>query len=241
MPNHVINVLEFTGSDEDIKELMAKIKPMKGEFGWDYEPSEDECIDFNQIIPMPDSIRNTESSSAASYGIIVYLTNRLFDKLPGNVTKYLYNEDIANDYYERAKNEDFSDEEIEKLYKIGKKLCDNQDKYGCKDWYDWSCRYWGTKWNAYSQSKLLDNKIEFSTAWCAPFEVICTLSEVFPEVEIRHTYADEDLGSNCGEIVWLEGNEIETMIFSDDREAYEFACRAWGLLPDWDDEESDSL
>lgn len=44
MPNHVTNKIEFIGKKYDIEKVLELIK------------CEDECIDFNKIIPTPDNI-----------------------------------------------------------------------------------------------------------------------------------------------------------------------------------------
>jgi hypothetical protein len=44
MPNHVTNKIEFYGEKENIKKVLELIN------------GEDECIDFNKIIPTPDNI-----------------------------------------------------------------------------------------------------------------------------------------------------------------------------------------
>ena len=50
-----------------------------------------------------------------------------------------------------------------------------QKIYGKKNWYDWSCWNWGTKWNSYGNS-FDGHTLTFQTAWSAPHPVIKTLS-----------------------------------------------------------------
>lgn len=72
------------------------------------------------------------------------------------------------------------------------------------DWYTWHNKYWGTKWNAYDvYTKVGVSTITFvfSTAWNTPFPVYEALVKNYPfEFEVR--YADEDIGSNCGKIIY---------------------------------------
>lgn len=42
------------------------------------------------------------------------------------------------------------------------------------------------------------NEICFQTAWTAPHPIIEKLSEMYPEVAIRHMWANEDLWQDCG-------------------------------------------
>lgn len=71
------------------------------------------------------------------------------------------------------------------------------------NWYDWHCTYWGTKWNAYDgYTKIGKTQLTFvfSTAWSAPFPVYAKLCELGYDLDIR--YADEDIGVNCGQVIY---------------------------------------
>ena len=54
-------------------------------------------------------------------------------------------------------------------------------KYGSDNWYDWSCAWWGTKWNAYDVEICEDKEnylqVDFTTAWDSPREVAEKLSK----------------------------------------------------------------
>lgn len=74
---------------------------------------------------------------------------------------------------------------------------------------DFARKEWGTKWNACDQTVNLDEcKASFDTAWSCPKPVLETLSERFPNDEIRITYADEDIGCNCGKFTLKGGIAI---------------------------------
>lgn len=78
---------------------------------------------------------------------------------------------------------------------------------------------WGTKWNAYSQSiDLEEGQLSFDTAWACPVPVFEALSLLHPSESITVTYADEDIGSNCGTLTFLNG-----------------AVSAQDLAPRWDE------
>lgn len=99
-------------------------------------------------------------------------------------------------------------------------------KYGHADWYSWCLKNWGTKWNAYDQYET-SNGVVFQTAWSSPFELIQLLSKLFPKHEFVMTYADEDLGYNCGEIKFQGGKFIEMSIEQGSEEAILFANEIW--------------
>ena len=67
MPNHVQNILTLKGKDEDIKAFLNALK------GKDEETGEDIAIDFNNIIPMPKTLKDVVSGSITDSAIAVYL------------------------------------------------------------------------------------------------------------------------------------------------------------------------
>lgn len=91
---------------------------------------------------------------------------------------------------------------------------------------DWNRQAWGTKWNAYSQT-IEDDTLRFDTAWSHPTPVIGALSKKFPEEEFHVQYADEDLGSNCGEYIIKNGEIIQETLLGDYRDpaALDFASQ----------------
>ncbi len=64
---------------------------------------------------------------------------------------------------------------------------------------DFASKVWGTKWNAYQQTANPEaGTCQFDTAWSCPMGVLVKVSERSPDDAINVTYADEDIGSNCG-------------------------------------------
>ncbi len=71
------------------------------------------------------------------------------------------------------------------------------EQTGCKNWYDWCCTYWGTKWNAYSCYVTQEEEelfFEFDTAWSCPEPIFNKLAEQFPTLEFRGYALDEGYG-----------------------------------------------
>ena len=69
------------------------------------------------------------------------------------------------------------------------------------------------------------HQIEFDTAWDPVLKIVQTLSAMFPDVEIKYEYADEDIGSNVGTLMYLNGTVNEKHIYKNgSREAYEAAA-----------------
>ena len=221
MPNHVTNILTITGPEE----LVALIKSEISGSDDDGEPMH---IDFNKIIPRPDTL-NITSGSSTSNGIAI-LKYRAGDpsdirKIMGYqwATEFATPEDLINYMLEKGAN-----------LEEAQKALDNLRDYGHQDWYSWSTSNWGTKWNAYSQnSDEGSNEISFETAWSTPYPVIEALSRKYPEAVISMRYADEDFGHNVGEYTFQGGDLVEeTTPEGGSDEAFELAADIQGD-PNW--------
>ena len=80
-----------------------------------------------------------------------------------------------------------------------------------KDWYNWRCENWGTKWNSYDANWSEDNTcVSFQTAWSMPYPLLQAVALMFPNITFVIGYADEDQGSNCG-VMFLK-NDYENTI-----------------------------
>lgn len=184
MPNHVTHRIIIEGAKTDI-DLFEKtfITEHKDERNvWN-------CFDFNTIIPMPEILRGTESSSAVAIGL-AYLDIHIPN--PGaflshsglkEYLKYSWVKDLKittvgelKKYIETERPRDIE------LAKTAKKAF---DETGHTDWYGWSNENWNTKWNSYSFSmeRQSDDCLEmkFDTAWSVPvpvFEELAKRTEV---------------------------------------------------------------
>ncbi|MDA7509960.1 hypothetical protein N8527_01700 [bacterium] len=80
------------------------------------------------------------------------------------------------------------------------------DKYGSDNWYDWSCENWGTKWNGETYEIHCDGKgfIKFNTAWEYPDAFINSLSQKFPEEELKVEWEEEQ---GFGEIFTIKNGK----------------------------------
>lgn len=244
MPNHVKNTLIFNCDERKLNEILAAIQYEKEDDLVDYGIG---TFDFNKVIPMPKSLK-IESGTRTDNGINLYLTSvnpavkhygvdklseEEFNDINIGVRKNLmyyslYENALSLDQIYEIKK--YNDED--KLLDVGKVAVNNLLEYGATTWYEWSRKNWDTKWNSYDTENYVkgDNKISFSTAWSAPHAVVRELSKKFSDVEITHIWADEDMGSNCGEAVYYLGENIKTYCpekFS--RDAYDIAFKQWGF------------
>lgn len=78
---------------------------------------------------------------------------------------------------------------------------------------DFARKVWGTKWNACEPvADPTAGTAQFETAWACPEPILVELSKRFPDEEITVTYADEDIGSNCGTFTLKAGVTITSDI-----------------------------
>lgn len=172
------------------------------------------AFDFNKIMPMPESLDIVEGSKKIP-AIIHYLykekggymqmfKDKKCQKMLDTVgaaglvltdPEYLINSHLK--YLEYAK---YANESLEELYSLGKQYLDNIKNYGFSTWYDWCTHNWGTKWNACDSNLEAEEEYDdsnyviryaFDTAWSAPFGIYEKLHELYPDVTISVTYADE--------------------------------------------------
>lgn len=229
MPNWVKNIVKMPG--------IATLPLFR-------EVDEEREFDFNKLIPMAPEL-NIESGSMTERSIVYFLTERCtipihdLDQrkmviVNDLVTNMFHPTGWHEEVFDRAQKQmsSSSGEEQDKIYEAGRQYVSNYEKYGFPTWYEW-CNYnWGTKWNA-SDTVILDtDTILFDTAWCNPRPVILKLAEMYPEAEIEHIWADEDMGSNTGRRIIRNGEE-QVEYFDGDHNAYELYQECWG--------ESDSL
>lgn len=205
MPNWVFNKVYFSGNKEKIKELK------------DFVTTSESCFDFNKLIPMPEELK-MESGSMETVAI--------------DCAKARNNGKKTCATYENYKTSWKEKETFDELADLGDKYLSNLEKYGSTTWYDWCWKNWGTKWNSCEPSWQGDDYVDFNTAWSAPLSIYEQMTKLFPEVLFDVSYADEDMGNNCGTVSW-DGHELSWVPMDD----YEFACDVWGWDPQEQEEE----
>lgn len=214
MPNHVANKIEFYGDQENINKVLELIK------------GEEECIDFNKIIPMPKTLHLTSGGNQNQ--AMQYAFSKKTDKEKMEIKKALesksvffhgnyYNsmlshnysavelQECANNFEENLKSGkrtafediDYEGLGIKTFEGLGNMYIHNIITYGYDTWYNWSCANWGTKWGAYSTFFDKDNNvIEFDTAWSCPHPVLDKLAEICYEYGVSFTGKWSD--EDCG-------------------------------------------
>ena len=68
-------------------------------------------------------------------------------------------------------------------------------EYGADNWYDWSNKHWGTKWEVSDVEMFQDSEYEaqyeFDTAWCPPEGIFYALKNKFPELTFSWFYRED--------------------------------------------------
>lgn len=215
MPNHVANKIEFYGAQENINKVLELIK------------GEEDCIDFEKLIPMPKSLHLTSGghqNDAIQYAlskktnperitIQVELTKIKCDFYGNYFSKiFAYDrltleklQERADDFEEQLKsgkrvfdNTDYEGLGIKTFEDLGNAYINNILTYGYDTWYDWCCANWGTKWGAYDT--YIDkntNIMEFNTAWSCPLPILDKLAEICYEHEVEFSGKWADEDRGC--------------------------------------------
>jgi Ferredoxin-like domain in Api92-like protein len=235
MPNHVTNQLKIIASTpERLQEVREFIR---GE-----EDGVELPIDFNKIVPMPESLR-IESGSRTDNGLAVLLHRQGDSRKLREMLEYHWvkKEGITDINVLEKRLVDSGNADLEGAQQAIKNL----ELYGHKDWYSWANDKWGTKWNAYDQNDDGET-ISFDTAWRTPLPVFEALSRIFPDVQFNVRFADEDLGHNVGEFTLLdgegvyedmpEGGSFEALLMASDIKGYDdfFVDECLDIDPDYD-------
>ena len=217
MPNWVKNKVSFEGSTETINEMLESIKTIE-------ENGDCSFIDFEKIIPMPESLK-IDSGTLTDNGIALVRFLSGDDSLLKEMLSYSWvkkeNIKTTQELFDVYK----SKKEFDQILEGGKKAIYNLENFGHTDWYSWSCDKWGTKWNS-SNSFVQDDILEFETAWSNPHPVLLELSKKYPDIKFTIEFADEDIGSNCGRYILQDGQEIEFENYDGIK-----ACDVWGYDP----------
>lgn len=221
MPDHVANIVTFSGNTEAINKMLSDIQ--NDEFG----PG---SISFDKLLPTPQEL-DIESGSKSSAGLQLYRDFMDIYSLGHPLSK---EEKLGVPIEIEEKFLRICSDIDREMWDLGRRAFHNTVKYDAPDWYDWRVKNWGTKWDAYGYDENTDysqcDKLAFMTAWNEPAPAIRFLSEMYPDVEITHRWANEDYGMGCGTAKYLAGKRIELELMQPNRLTEEFALGLWHQL-----------
>jgi hypothetical protein len=175
MPNFIYCALDIEGTHQHVQEVKEAISLID-------EHGMRRAIDFNKIIPMPESLNITDNSDAYMFYKRDYL-NKAFDE-----TELRRYKKLSPLEKKEAKN-------LSKLYHNNKEL------YGHTTWHGWCSEHWGTKWNAVISDddrlrSYTSDTIFFQTAWNPPIPIMNHLACSYPNVKFILEYFDEQDPNN---------------------------------------------
>jgi len=223
MPNHVSHRIIITGDAKQMKDFLSSCFTTK---------KDGKYFDFEKIIPMPEIVKKSESSSDTSLG---------YEAITGKPFPCKYFQSSVLDYpWVKEKGIKTTSELKAHLEKhnpqalvVGQASIDAIKETGSANWYDWSNEHWNTKWNAYDCNIIemgnLGLELIFDTAWSSPEPIFNKLAERFDKLNFEGSAYDEG-GGFAVNIDYKEGSG-ET-VFVDATIAHR--CFVYGeSLEDW--------
>lgn len=210
MPNHVMNIVKMKG--------ITALPVFAG------KEDGDTAFDFGKIIPMPESL-NVSCGTVEAVAVETAI-RKAAAAVKQPIGPQLIPGMTDSEYAQRLAQ---CGEDEDTLCKLGVRYFQNLVLYGATGWYDWCNEHWGTKWSSYENHQIDKDTIAFMTAWSAPEPVIAQLAKMYPEAEIEHWWADEDIGNNDGYAKYNGGRAVELIEYeSCSHEAYAAYVLCWG-------------
>lgn len=239
MPNHVTHRIIATGPAEALNRFKTKCLPITWEKNAAGEQQPFQTFDFKTLIPMPECIEKSESSSVVGYGLAILGRT----DVPGPFRMAQSLEDILKYPWVAAEGITDADalrEHLKTKFPDSVPLAENAikafEETGFTSWYDWSLANWGTKWNAYEFRVVSEERerleFTFDTAWSTPQPVFQKVAEEFPELTLDICAFDE--GWMFSVIGRAENGYLELGRIEADAEIYE---RVYGKPPQLDDDD----
>ncbi|MCY9864984.1 hypothetical protein OTK49_20930 [Vibrio coralliirubri] len=190
VPNNITNIVRVIS--EDAKQVQNALMSLM---------SPDGCVDFNRLIPMPKILQNTSSPNYDT-GIDCLEQTGYLDWYSWSLANWGTKWNGYDVSFDGLKTLPFRRWHRKKLKNRNRRLrmvvetcyAARIDKKRFKKWV----KVHGL------------NSINFDTAWRCPRPVFVTLSKKYPELTFEITYADEDIGSNCGRYQLKNGYVIST-------------------------------
>lgn len=191
MPNWTYTQLKVTGPIKDLKAFKEQAVDKK-------DTSRD--LSFNSFVPMPESL-DISKGSESDNAILLYGSKASASK---GWERLLHFHNVHDSGVSTLEGLQLLFDLMHPEYrKLAATIESNIALYGHADWYDWSCEYWGTKWDACDvclSVEDLDNDDEsttgtleysYNTAWSPSEPVIVAMSEQFPNLHFEATFDEE--------------------------------------------------
>lgn len=192
MPNWCNNRLIVSGDAGKLKDFLTRSKNKEGEFT------------FNGLYPIPESLHITSGSNVSSARDVINAEagdwSGVDEKLDWTAwtTNAGINLALPLKQKRKAMLSHMKKALSEKDMQEGRQSFENEKLYGCKDWYDWCVKNWGTKWDAgeasiYEHSEE-EAEIVFDTAWGPPIEWVKIVELKYPDLRFELHYDEPGMG-----------------------------------------------
>jgi len=196
MPNWMTHRMRVFGDAEHLRAFVKKYIKIRNRD----KQGEDQYLDFDLIIPMPTELREVESGSLGKIGYEAWYGEEWRD-----ILAYPWVQS------EKVKTRKQLQKLLQKMDPEYKKQADkrksNIKKYGSPDWYEWSIKNWGTKWNSSDLDFRLNvgprdwgvTEVDFTflTAWSPPEPILQKLSEMEPDLKFDIVGLEGGAGFSC--------------------------------------------
>jgi hypothetical protein len=225
MPNHITNLVTFTGPEDVIARLMTNaIVPR--------EDGKGERWTLGAFVPMPDSVKATDRGISSSLNAggdwtimaraQAMLSENKFNP-HGCVMRHIPT--YVRSWHQLA---DWIDVNWPDAEKEARKALLAAAETGYPGWYSWSNANWGTKWDAYQFKRVSSNCVRFQTAWAPPCPVFDAMAAQYPELTFTVESIDEGGGAyygtyhGTGEMVEVEQtDELYARVYGHERPKYD--------------------
>lgn len=191
MPNWCSNRLIVSGDAGLIKDFLKRSEDKEGKFS------------LNGLVPMPESLHITSGSNVDNARDVINAGNGDWTgvdqkfEYPAWVTSAGIKSDDSLKK-KRTKMRNYMKGNLkEEDMKMAQTSFDNEQKYGSKDWYQWSIDNWGTKWDVDATIEQIDEEfieIEFDSAWAPPVKWLAQVEPMFPELKFQLHYDEPGMG-----------------------------------------------
>ena len=189
------------------------------------EPERRRIFSFEGVVPMPKSMRITSGTTTERGMAYIDWKENGKAKRVDDILQYAWVKAEIDGRWNQNKKRDrlceliAKDDNFDDYIKEGRMALENIEKYGVKDWYDWSNRYWGTKWDA-CNPQIIDDSLDdnewdeyfihfsFDTAWCPPYEYLQALTKMFPLIRVTCS-VEEESEAFMGNIIGQWGQLVD--------------------------------
>lgn len=212
MANIVENYVRFYGKEEDVRKARESVYTRV-----DDEDGHENLFDLKKIVPMP---KELEGTTADTYSMFMYdleakakgnahMMKVLRDRLmqPHEYKSIMLDRDHPSyglarqidDFMKYGGKEKFIEETDKKLEVYG--------KTGCVDWYEWTRKNWGTKWNVSDSREVDKDTVFFITANSSPYKALEKFAEQNPKVMVAVWSVDYGIGLPASLDLYVAGKD----------------------------------